>query len=135
MSFQSKSLFSIRKPFKNIARLLKGSCVGVHAMTVINENYILRRAERKDVSRISELWGKMLLFHANYEPEYYNVDKVSIIYYRDTLLRSVDFSHSLVLVVEEKTNSSIVGFLYGNLRRLPPVFIPEAQAYISDIYV
>ena len=93
---------------------------------------IIRLATNEDLSQICDLWYDMLLDHKNYEI-YYRPSYDSKDQFRSMLSWALTTRDRFVFVCEE--NQEIIGFLYGILKSIPPVFKKGIEAHVSDIAV
>ena len=93
---------------------------------------IIRLATNEDLSQICDLWYDMLLDHKNYEI-YYRPSYDSKDQFRSMLSWALTTRDRFVFVCEE--NHEVIGFLYGILKSIPPVFMKGVEAHVSDIAV
>ena len=93
---------------------------------------IIRLATNEDLPQICDLWYTMLLDHGEYEV-YYEPSYDSKEQFRSMLNWALTTKDRFLFISEK--NQEIIGFLYGILRSIPPVFKKGIEAHVSDIVV
>ncbi len=92
----------------------------------------IRLANNEDLTQICDLWYDMLLDHVKYEA-YYEPSYDSRNQFKSMLNWALTTRDRFIFVCDK--DQKIIGFLYGILRSIPPVFKRGIEAHVSDVVV
>lgn len=100
----------------------------------VNQNYILRLAERDDLDEIMRLYQQLMGLHEALDPRL-ALDGDGIEAFRDHLAGVLDSEYDRILVAEAPDGVGLAGFIMGRLAQNPPVFRQPYYGYVTDMCV
>ena len=97
-----------------------------------NSSIVIREGEKKDIPSILKLWIDTIKWHTELDKDF-TLAKDGVQNFELVLTNALGNSSQIIIVAEE--NNSIVGFLYGYLKKYTGFFRRRIVAHISDITV
>jgi ribosomal protein S18 acetylase RimI-like enzyme len=94
----------------------------------------VREARHSDRVAIGRLWHELMEYHRALDPRFVVAPDGEQKYVRHVqeMIRSRD---ARVLVAEETSTLTIVGYVIGEIQHRPPMALPGIYGFVSDIYV
>ncbi|MEA2037586.1 MAG: GNAT family N-acetyltransferase [Nanoarchaeota archaeon] len=93
----------------------------------------IRKAKLHDIRELLELWQCLMDYHQALDANQLPLKKNAKTLMEPFFTKNIRGKDSLVLVAEE--DKKLVGYLMGFVRNIPPVYIEDKMAYISDGFV
>ena len=90
------------------------------------------KAEQGHIPQIMELWRRLMLYHADFDPWCELLENAEQ-QYSEFIAKAIEDDRSLFLLAVE--DDKTVGYIYGNIRENPPVIREYRQFYLEDMFV
>lgn len=95
----------------------------------------IRKAARREIPRLVELWWDFQTTHPPYDPVFYrNKSKAECLRLCQKYYQVILASKNHIFLVAE-TNGKLVGFIMGEIGHRPPVYRTVEAGFLSMIYI